>query len=613
MDLDAVMVVQTPLAMNVLSKKGYAGLQDFEMPFHQERGTAQGGVDSSFVFTAFLDILLCAIQSLSTDIDQFYISDIDGNLQPTSPIGYVDDLICTTSTFESLQATADLVSAFCMLFQLTLNTSKFRAFSIIWGNPNITFPSQLVIHTTGWITVSVDIQPDGLMEHLGVTWDMSLSNLTMFENTKAKLQSALAKVINSAASQHIKQTAIRVSLLSQLVYATKFAPWPLAWYQQLDTILQQAYRTISKNRHSFPTDLLYLPPSSLGLGFSQFSELVQQTKLSMFQRSTYGGNTQREYIMNTLTGRVLRQMGCQPARYGPYSLTVLPSSHRLTDDKHHSWWFSSLAEHLQLAGLSIQRDNMAVQALQSHIPRIRLLPHHNRTLTAKGVALPLEQCMEGDLPNVLKAMGMEWTIQHQVPSAPLPIRTGQVWHKLNLTTVTHTVVEIAGFTQQLMHYYPWSVDQLSSQGQPQRVTLHNSFNILRGAGSSQCMPTDTFFIDDHSVFSLVTLDSEKYIGVDHVAKCLAIRERLPLISQLADQHPTQHPWFHDIQSMISSHTVAEQSGSMLHHLLGTQQYSAKSVIVKQRHNEIPHALLITHALLHTPTLVTTQTIMDTTP
>ena len=100
------------------------------LTFHPELGTAQGGVDSSLVFASFMDILITAIDVATRPEDTFYISDIDGNLQPTQPIGFVDDLICVQGTERGLQRTADIVSAFASMFNLTLNTTKFRAFAV---------------------------------------------------------------------------------------------------------------------------------------------------------------------------------------------------------------------------------------------------------------------------------------------------------------------------------------------------------------------------------------------------------------------------------------------------------------------------------------------------
>ena len=223
MDVDAMMAVQSPLAVVTHNKYGIAGLEHFNLCFHPQQGTAQGGVDSSLIFAAFLDILVCAIDSTSSIESSFYMSDIDGTLQPSEPIAYVDDLICIQGTSSGLQRTADIVSGFCSIFHLQLNIKKFRAFAIYWGNPR-EMTSSMLIHTSEWIPTVVPLQHNGIMEHLGVEWDMDITNETMFAKTVDNLNKAINHILSSKAESNIKLSVLRVSLLDQLVYKTKFAP-----------------------------------------------------------------------------------------------------------------------------------------------------------------------------------------------------------------------------------------------------------------------------------------------------------------------------------------------------------------------------------------------------
>jgi hypothetical protein len=120
MDYHSYMAIKTPLAHQVFNEQSYDGLLENGLAFSPSQGTAQGGVDSSLVFTGFIDILITAIATLAS---QFYIVDIDGNQQLAEPIGYVDDLVCVHSSAEGMQGIASLVSAFCLLFNLTLKNS----------------------------------------------------------------------------------------------------------------------------------------------------------------------------------------------------------------------------------------------------------------------------------------------------------------------------------------------------------------------------------------------------------------------------------------------------------------------------------------------------------
>ena len=147
---------------------------------------------------------------------------------------------------------------------------------------------------------------------------------------------------------------INVSLMATLVYETKFSTWTLAQYQELDILFEKAYRSITLNQASFPTRLIYAPKEQLGLGCHKYSSLVQEAKLHMWQRSSYGGNDTRKFIINSLTGRVLRQMGCQPTRNGNYCLHMLEKN-QLPVDVRDSWWYTSLAEHMQLVHVTLER------------------------------------------------------------------------------------------------------------------------------------------------------------------------------------------------------------------------------------------------------------------
>jgi hypothetical protein len=183
MDYGGQMVVQAPLAMAVFDKLGYEGLKQHNINFSPDQGTAQGGVDSSLVFSAFLDILLHAISRHLPNDDAFFLSDVDGTIIRSESIAYVDDLICSTGSALGLQKVADMVSAFCIVFRLQLNTEKFRAFSVSWGNP-MNQISSMLIHTEKWVPVTVQLQRDGTMKHLGVRWDMSLDNEIMYAGDK---------------------------------------------------------------------------------------------------------------------------------------------------------------------------------------------------------------------------------------------------------------------------------------------------------------------------------------------------------------------------------------------------------------------------------------------
>lgn len=92
------------------------------------------------------------------------------------PDAYVYDLLSIASSVERLQLKADIVSGFCLTFQMFLNVKKFRAFHINWGNDKGQGEvTQITIHEKGLSPRVVALAPDGPSTYLGITSDCDLS------------------------------------------------------------------------------------------------------------------------------------------------------------------------------------------------------------------------------------------------------------------------------------------------------------------------------------------------------------------------------------------------------------------------------------------------------
>ena len=600
MDMEAVMVVQTPLAMVVHNERGKEGLDDCNLSFHPERGTAQGGVDSSLIFAAFIDILLRAIELVSEPAHMFYISDIDGNLQAATSIGYVDDLVCASGTADGLQKIANLVSAFCILFHLELNSSKFRAFALNWGNPNISAMDNMTIYTKGWIPTTIAMQHDGTMTHLGVDWDMYLDNTTMYEKIVRQVTISLDRIVKSSASQAIRIAAIQISLMNQIVYETKFTTWPLQDYQKIDTLFNKALRRISLNQKSFPTSLLYMSTEHLGLGYPQFSTQCQIAKLHLYQRSAYSTDTRRQFIINSLTARVIRQMRCQPCRHGPYILSLLDTK-LLPREERESWWFSSLAQHMAQTGISLERDSVATSPLPLHLPlTVKSDLQRNSSLVTNGISLPQELHMIGDTASQLQNLSLNWSHDIAVPMAPLPLRQGQVWIKYDKILHTYAISEIIGFfDDELIAYLPWQIVDYGADSHPRRITLLNGTGVMRGAGSIYSTTTEMLFPDhcDYTYY-ITNLDIEHYEQGSNTSSCKTLRERKPVIPRLkAMRHNTNNEWFQHITSEINTHVRTTSPNTVINRLMSQKRIDATSILIKTDHSTTPwtpHALHIEH-------------------
>ena len=140
--------------------------------------------------------------------------------------------------------------------------------------------TELFIHTAGWVPTSVPMQMDGSFTHLGVTWDMDITNSTQYSNTINKLTHPVKVLEKTKSSVGIKLKTLQLVTYNQVIYDTKFATWPLSMYQKLDDIITKSVKVITQNMVSYPTDLIYMTEESMGLGIKQLSVAIQEAKLA---------------------------------------------------------------------------------------------------------------------------------------------------------------------------------------------------------------------------------------------------------------------------------------------------------------------------------------------
>ena len=125
--VDCRMVIRTHLACQSWERGQYKALANHG--YSPEVGMAQGNVDSTDKWAAFFDPLLCAL-----DNGQFFYQ--DSWKWGRSSQGH-DDQASFAGTHATLQAKAELVSAFCLIFGLEVAAhklqTKFAAFT--WCGP----------------------------------------------------------------------------------------------------------------------------------------------------------------------------------------------------------------------------------------------------------------------------------------------------------------------------------------------------------------------------------------------------------------------------------------------------------------------------------------------
>eukprot|EP01041_Mallomonas_annulata_P042181 gene42181-biopygen8940 len=134
--------------------------------FDAERGTGQGDVTSPLCWTALFDILLRMLDA--ADRDPFMCRGANGRLYRAGETAFVDDMESTTATNMAMQIKAEVVSAFCLIFELSISPAKLRRYFQDWSR-NVTASElvDMVVYTSGWQPYSVKIEVEGITPYLG--------------------------------------------------------------------------------------------------------------------------------------------------------------------------------------------------------------------------------------------------------------------------------------------------------------------------------------------------------------------------------------------------------------------------------------------------------------
>jgi hypothetical protein len=151
------------------------------------------------------------------------------------------------------------------------------------------------------------MRTDGNLKHLGVIWDMDLSNNTQRVQIETYLREALAYIMARRASNRCKVTAIVKCVIPKLLYILKFMGWTMAQYEQLERQISAALRKTANLMAGFPADLLYVPKNEGGMGFDSLVDIVHRTKHRMYQRLLDDDDSQ--HAASSLLSRAFRARG----------------------------------------------------------------------------------------------------------------------------------------------------------------------------------------------------------------------------------------------------------------------------------------------------------------
>ena len=348
-------IVKTPYSMEVLRNQGLAGFctQDAtKCPcFVAEVGTGQGDVASPFSWIGFYDILLRSLSTVCTT--PLLVRSEEHVLHPTEDSGYADDLISVSARIEGLQAKADIVSAFSIIFGLDIAVAKLRAVQIHWGSEDSAeTPTHITIHTEQWsnstlVPILSHDHPDAKpVKYLGVLFDFDNNNISQLRHTRELLQQRFSTLHTKSAPAQLKLEVVNCAILAEAKFAAKFTGWSLDTLLTIDKTFSKHYRKILGLLPGFPSELLYAPPKFAGIGLPRFSDVVNQEKLSIMHRAL-GSEDATRISMEGLLRRALRAGGQHPAP-DVLAYATLPQI-----DKDTTLWADSLISWLHLADLAL--------------------------------------------------------------------------------------------------------------------------------------------------------------------------------------------------------------------------------------------------------------------
>eukprot|EP01042_Synura_sphagnicola_P000928 gene928-biopygen996 len=139
-----------------LEQSDLAGLEGVRhLSFNPERGTGQGDIHSPFTWLAVFDVLLTIVEQTPSSEHHVLLRHPDKSLYVARDICFADDLQSFGSTLEGLQRTAELVSTYTIVFNLSIASHKLRAFYFRGMASPPTDPPYILVHAlAGFLNLS---------------------------------------------------------------------------------------------------------------------------------------------------------------------------------------------------------------------------------------------------------------------------------------------------------------------------------------------------------------------------------------------------------------------------------------------------------------------------
>ena len=425
MDIGGFTVLRSPKVLRFLHKNGAAELKTSMLYFIATIGTGQGRVEGPLSWNFVIDILLCALRDVKLS-DNFYTRDAMGVNREARGRTFADDVLSLLASHESLQRTADVVSAFSIMTGIRVSWHKFRCLHIQNSNAGrVPSPNMLVVRTQHWDNIKfAPIASSGDLVHLGVVLDVALLNLTQLSKTMDHLMECSELTLSKSSSMEAKYVHASRSTLIQMVYYSKYMNWtPIQW-AGLERRLNVFYRRLTRNMPGYPSLMLNVQKTHGGLGLQNFLDLVNDNKLRLIF-IMMGHSVDTMHDISSLIGRSMNSSGvyCSAATKCTVAVSI--------DLDNERWWVTSLIQHLELANVALERNGVDINCCRD--TGVLTATSRDREVMCKaGLYSNGELLLVGDDPSILAEMGLSDEMVNNTralntPAGPITLRPGQVW------------------------------------------------------------------------------------------------------------------------------------------------------------------------------------------
>jgi len=294
-------IVRTPFALERWDLHGLLGLQP--LAFNPERGTGQGDIHSPFTWLAVFDVLLTMLENTPTSEHHFLLRKPDGSTYTARDICFADDLQSFGATLEGLQRTADLVSTYAMVFNLSIASHKLRAFHFRGLLLPPLEPLHILVYDPGWVPQRVYLKTEGTFKSLGVEYPINPGDSTSFAAMKLKLIQSLRAISIKKASARAVNVVLSKCLYNRGAYVGVLSSWSLAQCEELDKVFATEIRRRTKNMKTSQLENLFQPASAGGQGYQRLSVIIQQRKRRCLARVLRSGDHWSRWAADALTRR----------------------------------------------------------------------------------------------------------------------------------------------------------------------------------------------------------------------------------------------------------------------------------------------------------------------